>query len=49
MCAVVVTGVARSNTWRLRIAVLGGNTYAQLLGNSQRLSGYNQLEEECGK
>ena len=27
----------------------GGNTYAQLLGNSQRLNGYNQLEEECGK
>ena len=22
---------------------------AQLLGNSQRLNGYNQLEEECGK
>ena len=26
-----------------------GNTYAQLLGSSQRLNGYNQLEEECGK
>ena len=24
-------------------------TYAQLLGSSQRLNGYNQLEEECGK
>ena len=22
---------------------------SQLLGNSQRLNGYNQLEEECGK
>ena len=34
---------------RFRHWLLGGNTYAQLLGSSQRLNGYNQLEEECGK
>ena len=34
---------------RFRHWLLGGNTYAQRLGNSQQLNGYNQLEEECGK